>query len=437
MSRGFDRRTVLRWMGIQLALPLVSTAISGAARAQTSVSRKRFIGVFSPNGAFMPNATNGAWTWGDSLQPLVAAGMQNNAMIIRGLHNGFSGVDPHWQNTAGFLSCRPIVLGDPGIARCGKTVDQYVADKYPTPLRTLEVGAPYYHVHPFADHPGYSNDYLNRISWQTDDKFRSPIADPKQMFQKLFATDSGNAAQIKYLHDRKKSVLDQLHKDATRLATRLPASYRPVLSTYMESVREVETQLASSQVKTCTPNLAQPSQDFSDPQTNHVLRFQLFNQMVVLALQCGTVSAATFMYGPSSSDIEFRETVGAGPAHHASAHNRGDGGLISRVRAMTRVHVGLLVDLVAKLKAANLLSDTLVLYGSDMSDGDAHNTTNLPVVLCGDGADLKFGQEIGAQGTPRKLSDLHVEILKLLGIPVTSFGAGEMASTGQPVPIRV
>ena len=53
-------------------------------------------------------------------------------------------------------------------------------------MRSLEVGAPYYHVHPLNDHPGYSNDYLNRISWQTDDTFRSPIGDPRQMFDKIF-----------------------------------------------------------------------------------------------------------------------------------------------------------------------------------------------------------------------------------------------------------
>lgn len=433
---GFDRRTVLRWMGIQLALPLVSSVIPGTANAQSAVSRKRFIGVFGPNGAYMPGGSNGAWNWNESLEPLVSAGLQNNAMIIRGLHTG-NGADPHWQNTAGFLSCRPIVLGDPGVARCGKTVDQYVADKYPSTLRTLEVGAPYYHVHPLADHPGYSHDYLNRISWQTEDKFRSPISDPKQMFQKLFAVDSGSAAQIKYLHDRKMSVLDNVHKDATRLATRLPSAYRPVLSSYMESVREVETQLTASQVKTCTATMAAPTGDFSDPQTQHVLRYQLFNQMVVLALQCRTVSAATFMYGPSSSDIRFKETVGDGAAHHGCAHNRGDAGLINRVKAMTRVHMTLLADLVGKLNTAGILSDTLVLYGSDMSDGDAHLQTNLPVLLCGAGADLKFGQEVGSVGTPRKLADLHVDILQLLGLTnMTSFGSENMASTGQPIPIR-
>ena len=129
--------------------------------------------------------------------------------------------------------------------------------------------------------------------------------------------------------------------------------------------------------------------------------------------------------------------VGGGAGHHSCAHNKGDPTLVNRLRSMTRVHIGLLTDLVQKLSAANLLAQTLVLCGSDMSDGDAHNESNLPMVLCGAGADLKLGQEVGSATTPRPLSDLHVDILKLLGVPVTSLGEGRMASTGQPLPIRV
>ena len=133
----------------------------------------------------MPNAEDGNWNFEEALAPLVAAGHRDHTTIVRGLYNSFAGVDPHWQNTAAFLSCEPIILGDAAVARCGVSLDQVVAQQQPTTLRSLEVGAPYYHVHPLSDHPGYSNDYLNRISWQSADSFRSPIADPRQMFDSL------------------------------------------------------------------------------------------------------------------------------------------------------------------------------------------------------------------------------------------------------------
>lgn len=428
-----DRRTVLKWMGVQLALPLLSGHV---AQAQT-VTRKRFIAGYVPNGAHMPAGANGAWTWAESLAPLVSRGLQANTMIMRGMFNGFPGADPHWQNCAGFLSCMPIELGDPGVARCGITLDQYVADRHPSSMRSLELGGLYYHVHPLNDHPGYSNDYLNRIAWQAPDKFRSPIPDPAQLFQKLFGGESGSAAQINYLHNRKRSILDSLHKDADRMSNRLPATYRPVLKSYMETVREVELGLGT--VSTCTPTLAQPTQNFGAPNTNYVLRFQLMHQMIVLAMQCGLTNVATLMYGPGVSELmNFPEALGGGAGHHAVAHHGGTQASINRLKQINEVQVGLLADLLTRLKTANLLQETLVLYGSDMSDGNVHLSENLPMLLCGAGADLKFGQEIGSASVRRPLSDLHLDIASLLDVnTLTSFGSGVCASTGQTLGVRV
>lgn len=428
-----SRRAVLKWMSVGVALPLVPEL----AFAQGTPMRKRFIGVYVPNGAHMPNGADGSWNWTEALQPIDAAGFRNNTMVVRKLFNGFPGHDPHWQNCAGFLSCEPMVLGDPGVARCGITFDQRVADRYPTSIRSLEIGGIYYHVHPLNDHPGYSNDYLNRISWQAPDKFRSPIPDPAQLFTKLFGGQEGSAAQIAYLHDRKRSVLDQLHKDATRMSARLPQSYRPVLTSYLETVREVEMGLAQGGF-TCTPTLTQPTQDFSNPNTNYLLRFQLMHQLVVLAMQCGLTNVATIMYGPGVSEsLSFPESLGAGGNHHAMAHHGGSATSIARLKQVNRVQTGLLADLLTKLRTANLLNETLVLYGSDMSDGNVHLSENIPMLVCGAGSDLRFGQDI-VPAARRPLSDLYMELFPLLGMTgVTSFGSGVCRSTGQPLGLRV
>jgi hypothetical protein len=438
MTFSLNRRMMLRHMGIQLALPMLSTVLSSSQVRAQGVTRSRFIGVFFPNGAHMPGGEDGNWNFTEALAPLVAAGHQNHAMIIRGLHNGIAGIDPHWQNTASFLSCRQVLLGDAAVARCGKSLDQLVADQQTTTLRSVEVGAPYYHVHPLSDHPGYSNDYLNRISWQTDDSFRSPIADPRQMFDKIFGVTSGSAERIRHLHDRKQSVLDFLHKDATRLSDRLPAEYRPVLSTYMDTVREIELQLdAGGGGGVCTSPTPRPTNDYSNFQGSYLERYQLMHRMIAVAMQCGLINAATLMYGPSSSDLHCAEVLGEGAGHHAVAHNRGEAPLVARLRGMNQVHTGLLADLLSQLTALNLIDSTLVMYGSDMSDGDLHTTENLPVLLCGAGADLRFGEAVGDRASRRPLSDLHIDIMGLMGItPPPFWGDGEIATTGQPLPLR-
>lgn len=64
-------------------------------------------------------------------------------------------------------------------------------------------------------------------------------------------------------------------------------------------------------------------------------------------------------------------------------------------------------------------------------------TENLPMLLCGAGADLRFGQEI-VPPARRPLSDLHMELLSLYGVSgLSSFGSGVCRSTGQALGIRV
>ena len=75
--------------------------------------------------------------------------------------------------------------------------------------------------------------------------------------------------------------------------------YRPISNT----VREVEQQLEAVDIG-CEPNEPRPTQDFANAQTHYVQRYELMNRMVVLAMQCGLVNTSTFMYGPSSADLQ-------------------------------------------------------------------------------------------------------------------------------------
>jgi hypothetical protein len=110
---------------------------------------------------------------------------------------------------------------------------------------------------------------------------------------------------------------------------------------------------------------------------------------------------------------------------------------ITRLKQINQLQVGLFGDLLEKLKAANLLDESLVLFGSDMSDGNTHYTENLPMLLCGSGSDLRFGQEV-VPPARRPLADLHLEILSLLQVPgFARFGSGASASTTSPLGIRV
>ena len=200
----------------------------------------------------------------------------------------------------------------------------------------------------------------------------------------------------------------------------MPLEYRPVLSTYMDTLREIELLV-----------------ERAERGARAVARRNHRPRRKTSATTRRATSSATMMYGPRSSDLHCAEVLGGGVVHHSCAHNQRQGPLVDRLRGMNQVHVGLLADLLSQLRDLNLIDSTLVMYGSDMSDGDLHNTENLPVLLCGAGADLRFGQVVSDRTVRQPLSNLHLEILHLLGVStIAEWGEGELLSTGQTLPIR-
>ena len=71
---------------------------------------------------------------------------------------------------------------------------------------------------------------------------------------------------------------------------------------------------------------------------------------------------------------------------------------------------------------STLLDNSMVLYGSDMSDGNAHNNENLPILLAGQGGGtIDSGRHVRyEQETP--MSNLLVSMLNRVGAEVDQIG---------------
>ena len=71
---------------------------------------------------------------------------------------------------------------------------------------------------------------------------------------------------------------------------------------------------------------------------------------------------------------------------------------------------------------STLLDNSMVLYGSDMSDGNAHNNENLPILLAGrGGGTIASGRHVRyEQETP--MSNLLVSMLNRVGAQVEQIG---------------
>jgi len=79
-----------------------------------------------------------------------------------------------------------------------------------------------------------------------------------------------------------------------------------------------------------------------------------------------------------------------------------------------------------------MLDHTLFLYGTGISDSNAHFHDDLPIALfAGKGTGIKGGRYIRhPQGTP--LANLHMSILDGLGLPDEKFGdsTGKLSRLG-------
>jgi len=346
-------------------------------------------------------------------------------MIIRKISNGFADLDPHWQNCAGFLSSGRINL-DLQNVRCAKSIDQIIADTKTTPLRSIEIGAPYYHQHLLADHPTYSHIYMNRIAWRNDSTPLTPQINPMTVFNNLFGGGIQSNRQLVYLNSKKKSVLDALVTDLVTIKGKTSAEGKIAMEEYETSLRDIEKGLTVTPPVCSSPGA--PALNYDDINVNYVNRIEQLQRMLVFAIKCNLTNVGTIMYSPAVSEsLSYSGDLGDGLSHHDVAHHGDVASEIERLKTVNRMHVRLLKHLLNLLKSNGLLAESLVLYGTDMSDGNIHATNSIPSLLCGQGADLKFGQEINF-ATDQTHSKLLNSVLSFYGITLPSIGTGILNS---------
>ena len=114
------------------------------------------------------------------------------------------------------------------------------------------------------------------------------------------------------------------------------------------------------------------------------------------------------------------------PFHNLS-HHSGVQANKDKFAVLNRYHVSMLAYLLERLKKTpdgegTLLDNSLVLYGSGISDGNEHNHDPLPVVLAGGaGGALKGNRHLSFE-RKTTMANLHVAMLNKLGIETARFG---------------
>lgn len=434
-----SRRTLLRGVGAAVALPVLDSmmpALTSAATVAQKLSPTRMVFVYVPNGIDMRNWTPAAEGRSFALPKILNSltPVQDDVLVLSGLmdHGGEAlgdGPGDHARASASFLTgVHPKKTSGSDIS-AGISVDQLAARKIgsATRLASLELGCEDGHLAGNCD-SGYSCAYVNSISWRGATSPKPPEVNPRAVFERLFGNDenAGDPASRARNARFQRSILDLVADDTRRLQGGLGNTDRRKLDEYFTAIREVERQIemmerqvASNSV--ASPYLAKPDGipiEFAD-------HARLMFDLLAIALQTDTTRISTFMLAREGSNRSYRE-IGVPDGHHGLSHHRNDPALMDKVAAINTHHMDQFAYFLTKLKKTNeggasLLDNTIVVYGSGISDGNKHNHDDLPVLLAGGSRSFKTGRHVRySQNEP--VSNLYLSVLDAAGVPTERFG---------------
>ncbi len=451
MNRPISRRTVLRGLGIALALPwlevMAPRSALSASSARAGEIRKeappRLAFFYVPNGIHMPDWTPAREGAGFDLPPTLKPlePFQRDFLVLSGLTadkarpNG-DGAGDHARAAAAFLTgCQPRKTHGADI-KAGISVDQVAAGRvaHTTRFPSLELGCDRGAQAGNCD-SGYSCAYSANISWKTPSTPMAKEIDPRLLFERLFPSYAKvEAAESRARREKhRKSVLDFVEEDATQLRKKLGATDQRKLDEYFTAIREIESRVDRSEqealaelkdnAKEKPPAVVARPDGIPKDYAEHM---RLLCDILAIAFQANLTRVATFMLANEGSNRSYG-FVGAPEGHHDLSHHGNNKEKQSKIAKINRFHVESFAYFLGKLKGigdgdGTLLDNCMIVYGSAIGDGNAHNHDELPILLAGRGAGtIEPGRHVRyPRNTP--LNNLYLSLLDRMEATTDSLG---------------
>jgi hypothetical protein len=411
---------------------MLPVAARGADQASQPANRMAF--VYVPNGAHMADWTPS--TVGETFElPYILEPLQPfKAKLI--VHSGLAcdkarphgdGPGDHARSLAAFLTGSQAKKTHGADIKVGISVDQVAAQRIGdrTKFASLELGC---ESGPQAGNcdSGYSCAYSANASWRSESTPNAKEINPRLVFERLFSDGTSaetGQSQAERAADRK-SILDFVLEDARDLQRRLGAKDRRKMDEYLISVREIEARIARSEqpAQDAASGFAKPAgipKDFGE----HI---RLMADLTVLAFQADLTRVATLVIANEGSNRSYA-FMDVPEGHHDLSHHGRNAEKQRKIREINRFHITQFAYLLEKLNAVregerSLLDNSMIVYGSGISDGDRHNHDDLPVLLAGcGGGTIKSGRHVRYdRETP--ISNLYLAMLDRIDAPTDKLG---------------
>jgi len=432
------RRTFLRGLGTAMALPLLDGMLPGLAfGAPTKPARTkppvRMGFLYVPNGKHMqdwtPKEEGSEYQLTKLLEPLKH--LKHDMLVLTGLTldkaraNGDGGGD-HARSLSSFLTACQARKTHGADIKVGTSVDQIAADRVggDTRFPSLEIGCDRGNTSGNCD-SGYSCAYSSSISWRTESSPLGKEVDPRHVFDRLFGTgDAGDMATRAKRDKYKQSILDLVSEDTKSLQARLGVHDQRKLDEYLHAVREIEQRIArAAQAPKEPPQGATRPSGIPKDYAEHI---RLLGDLMVLAFQTDTTRVSTFVFANEGSNRSYAH-IEVPEGHHDLSHHGNDEKKFEKIKKINTFHVEQLNYIINKMMntkeaGGTLLDNSMIVYGSGIADGNAHNHDNLPILLFGKGGGtIKTGRHIRYdKETP--LANLYLSMLDRFEVKVEKHG---------------
>ena len=434
-KKHLPRRTFLRSALATVSLPLLDAMIpASTALAQTAaVSLPRMGFFYFPHGAVMGNWTPDKAGSDFELKSLLAPleKYKSHITIVSNLENKRAYGPVHAITPGTWLTAAaPRISHEPF---GGTTIDQ-IAAKYigqDTPLPSIEVATETSGAAGSCDR-AYGCSYAGTISFRTPTTPLPMENNPRKLFQTLFGVGD-NGSERERIGKQTSSVLDLMITESNALNARLGAADRVVLSDYLETVREVERRVQKTAEHDLS-HMTRPDAPLGIPGDfdSHI---NLMMDMILLAYQGNITRIANMMFAAEVSNQTYNH-VGVSDAFHPLSHHQNNPEKMARLMLIQKYHTDVFAKFVDKLAAlpdgdnGSMLDNAVLLYGSNMSNSNAHDHYPLPISIVGRaGGRIKGNQHILAPDRA-PVSNVMLTILDRIGVPEEDIVANAGDSTG-------
>jgi hypothetical protein len=445
-----SRRTVLRGLGVTIALPLFDAMIPARkVFAQTAAgkaaSKTRLVCIEQVHGAagstefgmaqalWNPAATGRTFDLSKgSLSPLepfrdyLTIISNTDSKMAEALSAPEVGGD-HFRSSAVMYTQSHPKLTEGSDVHVGTSMDQLYVQKFgqDTPIPSMQLS-----IEPVDQSGGcaygYACVYTDTISWAAPDQPLPMVRDPRMVFEMLFGA-GGTPEQRAQRRATDRSILDMLAEQLIGLERSLGPTDRQRLEQYATNIREIEQRIQRIEAR----NMSGEARDLPgapagvpDAFDEHV---KIMFDLQAVAFQSDTTRVFSFKLGRDGSGRVY-PTSGVDAGFHNASHHGNNEGKIKEFAEINKSHVSTLAPFLEKLKNTtegdgNLLDKTLILYGSPMANSNSHNHRNCPLIVLGRGnGALEGGLHVkAANDTP--MANVMLSLMHKLGLDdVKTFG---------------